>query len=233
MATKFVTTMLEQNNIWNNQDKSKNKMLQFNLLSSIDDDGKINDFFQFSFRSMGDDGKFSNTFNVNLMKPASHLLLKFKEFQRRVEELLKGKTMDSEGVTIHNKGSIKEATAKVTLDAYSSKDKGEPVVVIKLATKKDKDSEEEKKTYYFGKAKVASKFNNDSYNITDYEFYAFITAVVAKLEAIVAGTSLTRDYHYKKCVSTNSGESKSDNNKKGDKSSSKKESYEDEDDFPY
>ena len=241
---KMVTTELVRESDWNNTDKSKSKMLQIQLSTIISDDGKTRDYVAFTFSKIGEDGKFSDKLMLNLNIPFPQLASKAKEIISRIKALSEGEVLDSDPISFYNRQQRKDSDQLLDLDAYTSKERGTPVICVKME-KKPEGKEAKKWVFYFGQAKNSHRFNKDSVSYTDLKAYDFFFAMQLTFEALAAGTCYHRDYHYKKVLAELNGEkngSNSSNSKGGSESyqkkatsekTSKKSYEEDDEDFPF
>lgn len=242
---KMVTTELVRELDWNYTDKSKSKMLQIQLSTMISDDGKTRDYVAFTFSKLGEDGKFSDKLMLNLQIPFPQLASKAKEIISRIKALSEGEVLDSDPISFYNRQQRKDSDQLLDLDAYTSKERGTPVICVKME-KKPEGKEAKKWVFYFGQAKNSHRFNKDSVSYTDLKAYDFFFGMQLTFEALAAGTCYHRDYHYKKVLAELNGEksgSNSSNNSKGGSESyqkkassektSKKSYEEDDEDFPF
>lgn len=187
----------------------------------------MNHLIRFDISKLGDDGKFSNSFVIHMNVDKSSLMLKIEELLNRMLRMGKGETIESDPIIFHNgKNNITEATSLVTFDAYSNKDRGGMIVLMKL--EKKVDDKKERSIVYFGNSKNVYRFNKDNNDVTDLKSYAFFHKLKESLRGLVAGTSLTNDLHYRRCVSAVNG----DEYKKKDESKSNDKGY-DDDEMPF
>lgn len=234
---KMITTEIAKDFDWNNTDKSKSKMIQVQISTIISDEGKTRDYIAFTYSKLGEDGKFSDKLMLNLDIPYSQLASKAKEILSRIAALHKGETLDSDPISFYNRAQRKESDQILDLDAYTSKERGTPVICIKME-KKPEGKEAKKWVYYFGQAKNSHRFNKESISYTDLKAYDFFYSLQLACEAIAGGTSYFKDYHFKKVMAELNGEKKEYNNKGSESSNKKasdkpKKSYEDDEEFPF
>ena len=235
---KMITTEIAKDFDWNLTDKSKSKTMQVQISTMITDEGKTRDYVAFTFSKLGEDGKFSDKLMLNLDIPYPQLASKAKEIISRMEALQKGETLESDPISFYNRAQRKESDQILDLDAYTSKERGTPVICIKME-KKPEGKEAKKWVYYFGQAKSSHRFNKESVSYTDLKAYNFFYSLQLACEAIAGGTSYYKDYHFKKVLAELNGENKTSSNNKGSESYSNKKtdkpkkSYEDDEDYPY
>ena len=228
METKFVTTNLAMLTQFNSQDKSKSSLTRIGLFTAVEDIQKMNHLIRFDISKLGEDGKFSNSFVINMNVDKSSLMLKIEEILNRMSRMGKGETIESDPIIFHNgKNNITEATSLVTFDAYSNKDRGGMVILMKL--EKKVDDKKERSIVYFGNSKNVYRFNKDNNDVTDLKSYAFFHKLKESLQGLISGTSLTNDLHYRRCVSAVNGE---EYKKKGEESKSNDKGY-DDDEMPF
>lgn len=233
---QFVTTNLGMLSQFNNKDKEKSTLTRIGLFTIVEDATNMNHLMRFDISKLGEDGKFSDTFAVNLQVDRAAFALKMEELLDRLRRMGKGEVLPPNKIIIHNNknGNPKEASVLVTFDAYTDKERGGIVCYMKIE-KKD-DGKEDKRVVYFGKARAVYKWvdKDSESDVTDLKVYAFLYGLREAVLGLVAGTSLTMDLHYKRCLkSLESGDRDGDNNSKGNKSNKSKGYTLDDEELPY
>lgn len=220
---KITVTQLYSKPFWNPNDKGKNKRLVINLL---------NNSTQFVIQGSDAEGKFSNgprvAVTMNNFEEAAFIAM-VKEIQNRMVRIVdKNEDVKKEALVYYTGQSIKEAKQKIELNIYSNEDKskGKFTGYIKLAKRKEDDSFEEA-MIWFGSSKSYYR-SSESANkpAKDYEIYHTLESIAVILEAVLARTSITRDSHLKRMLSSNNGESGNDTSKNNN-------SYSGSDDFDF
>ena len=242
MATQFVNTNLVMETKWG-KEQATTKMLRVDLFSAIDDEKENafpNEMIRYAICKQDENKKFSNQFAVNVGNNYVSHYLAAEEMLKRAAELMAGKQLESSPIVIDNAPrNYKDVTKSITFDAYYHKEKGSPVITVKLQRKENKEDEKfESEIFYFGTSKNIRRYNKEE-KPYDYSVVQFFLKLKMVMQGLLDGSSMIKNVHYRKIAELGNNS----NNDYKNKSKSEKQAYTkdaknkaddyDDDEFPF